>query len=155
MDRKKNIVDKIASLIPGYKGYAERDGRRNCDSVLRDSIANCLLEVEKKIDLIMFEALSNKDKVKLRSLEIMRKKVNTLSSKIKYAPYGATAFFSDVKIKEDELEKIYLFDLEMQLKTNEIQKLVLSNSVEGLSELLISLEDELVSRNIYINEFKL
>jgi len=43
----------------------------------------------------------------------------------------------------------------MQLKTNEIQKLVLSNSVEGLSELLISLEDELVSRNIYINEFKL
>jgi len=122
---------------------------------LRDSIANCLLEVEKKIDLIMFEALSNKDKVKLRSLEIMRKKVNTLSSKIKYAPYGATAFFSDVKIKEDELEKIYLFDLEMQLKTNEIQKLVLSNSVEGLSELLISLEDELVSRNIYINEFKL
>ena len=103
----------------------------------------------------MFEALSNKDKVKLRSLEIMRKKVNTLSSKIKYAPYGATAFFSDVKIKEDELEKIYLFDLEMQLKTNEIQKLVLSNSVEGLSELLISLEDELVSRNIYINEFKL
>jgi len=155
MDRKKNIVDKIASLIPGYKGYAERDGRRNCDSVLRDSIANCLLEVEKKIDLIMFEALSNKDKVKLRSLEIMRKKVNTLSSKIKYAPYGATSFFSDVKIKEDELEKIYLFDLEMQLKTNEIQKLVLSNSVEGLSELLISLEDELVSRNIYINEFKL
>jgi len=99
MDRKKNIVDKIASLIPGYKGYAERDGRRNCDSVLRDSIANCLLEVEKKIDLIMFEALSNKDKVKLRSLEIMRKKVNTLSSKIKYAPYGATAFFRTSKLK--------------------------------------------------------
>ena len=155
MDRKKNIIDKIASLIPGYKGYAERDGRRNCDRALRDSITNCLLEVEKKIDLIMFEALSNKDKVKLRSLEIMRKKVNTLSSKIRYAPYGATAFFSDVKIKEDELEKIYMFDLEMQLKTNEIQKLVLSNSVEGLSELLIGLEDELVSRNIYINEFKL
>ena len=51
MDRKKNIIDKIASLIPGYKGYAERDGRRNCDRVLRDSITNCLLEVEKKIDL--------------------------------------------------------------------------------------------------------
>ena len=48
-----------------------------------------------------------------------------------------------------------MFDLEMQLKTNEIQKLVLSNSVEGLSELLMGLEDELVSRNIYINEFKL
>ena len=155
MDRKKNFFDKIASLIPGYKGYAERDGRRNCDGVLRDSITNCLLEVEKKIDSIMFEALSNKDKTKLRGLELIRKKVNTISSKIRYAPYGATAFFSDVKIKEDELEKIYMFDLEMQLKTNEIQKLVLSNSVDGLNELLIGLENELVSRNNYINEFKL
>jgi hypothetical protein len=27
MDRKKNIFDKIGSLIPGYRGYAEREGR--------------------------------------------------------------------------------------------------------------------------------
>ena len=31
MQRTKNIFDKIGSLIPGYRGYAERDGRRNCD----------------------------------------------------------------------------------------------------------------------------
>ena len=103
----------------------------------------------------MLEALSNKDKVKLRGLEQIRKKVNTVSSKIRYSPYGTTAFFSDSKIKEDELENIYMFDLEMQVKTNEIQKVVLSNSTDGLNELLTGLEDELISRNNYINEFKL
>ncbi len=27
MDRIKNVFDKIGSLIPGYKGYAEHEGR--------------------------------------------------------------------------------------------------------------------------------
>ena len=43
MDRKVNILDKIGALIPGYSGYAERDGRRNCDKILRESIANQLI----------------------------------------------------------------------------------------------------------------
>ena len=46
MDRLKNVFDKIGSLIPGYKGYAERDGRRNCDKILRDSISAQLSECE-------------------------------------------------------------------------------------------------------------
>ena len=29
MERSKNIFDKIGSLIPGYRGYAEREGRRH------------------------------------------------------------------------------------------------------------------------------
>jgi hypothetical protein len=47
MDRVKNIFDRIGSLIPGYSGYADREGRRNCDKVLRDSIVVKLIEVEK------------------------------------------------------------------------------------------------------------
>ena len=34
MERSKNIFDKLGSLIPGYRGYAERDSRRNCDKLL-------------------------------------------------------------------------------------------------------------------------
>ena len=38
MERKKNIFDKIGSLIPGYIGYAERDSRRVCDQKIRKEI---------------------------------------------------------------------------------------------------------------------
>ena len=61
MDRIKNVFDKIGSLIPGYKGYAERDGRRNCDKILRDSISAQLSEAEKNIYSQMKEALKIKD----------------------------------------------------------------------------------------------
>ena len=64
MDRKKNIFDKIASLIPGYKGYAERDGRRNCDKILRDKISGQLKEMEDVMHKFMTNALKNKEKAK-------------------------------------------------------------------------------------------
>ena len=102
MDRIKNVFDKIGSLIPGYKGYAERDGRRNCDKILRDSISSMLTESEKNIYSLMKDALKIKDKSKMNELEEVRKETNTLLSKVKFAPYGATSFFSDNQIKEEE-----------------------------------------------------
>ena len=61
MDRKKNIFDKIGSLIPGYMGYAEREGRRNCDKILRNEIVSKLSEIEKILYEQMRKALKQKD----------------------------------------------------------------------------------------------
>jgi hypothetical protein len=62
MDRKKNIFDKIGSLIPVYRGYAEREGRRNCDKILREKIITKLIDTEKILYEQMSEALKQKDK---------------------------------------------------------------------------------------------
>ena len=102
MDRAKNIFDRIGSLIPGYRGYAEREGRRNCDKILRDSIVEKLIYCEKNLYELMTESLNQKDKFKLNELEVVRKQINTFISKIKYAPHGVTSFFADNQIKEDD-----------------------------------------------------
>jgi hypothetical protein len=47
MKRETNIFDKIGTLISGYKGYQERDSRRECDRQLKELIANKLSETEK------------------------------------------------------------------------------------------------------------
>jgi len=70
MDRIKNVFDKIGSLIPGYKGYAEREGRRNCDKILRDSIVTQLIECEKILYSQMSDALKKKDKLKMSEIEV-------------------------------------------------------------------------------------
>jgi hypothetical protein len=153
MDRIKNIFDKIGSLIPGYRGYAEREGRRNCDKILRESVVDILILVEKQMNEKMLQFLIDKQKDKMKEIEVLRKKLNTFISKVKYAPHGETAFFTDNQIKEDELFNIYQFDLELAdnvivLTKNSIDDLVFFNN--SLENCIISLQN----RNNYINEFK-
>ena len=154
MDRKKNIFDKIGSLIPGYSGYAEREGRRNCDKILREGIVAKLAEAEKIIYEKMSEALKRKEKELMKDIEEARKQVNTFSSKVKFAPHGATGFFSDAKIKDNELYNIYLIDLDLAEAVNNLHNNISQSPLSEIKETIETSEQILNKRNSYINEFK-
>lgn len=154
MDRVKNIFDRIGSLIPGYSGYAERDGRRNCDKILRNSIVSQLIEIEKSFNNRMSEALKIKDKQTMNLIEESRKQINTFLSKVKFAPYGETGFFSDSQIKEDELFTIYQNDLDLADNVNQLQNFSSSVEFSGIKEQVEKCIQTLLKRNNYINEFK-
>ena len=154
MDRIKNVFDKIGSLIPGYKGYAEREGRRNSDKILRDSIVNQLIECEKILYSQISDAIKKKDKFKMREIEEYRKQTNTLISKVKFAPYGATSFFSDNQIKEDELFSIYQYDLELAENVKRLYELSSTGDLTEINTEIKKAFDNLILRNNYINEFK-
>lgn len=154
MDRTKNVFDKIGALIPGYKGYAERDGRRNCDKILRDKIATQLTECEKNFYSQMAVSFKMKDKLKMNNFEEIRKETNTFLSKVKFAPYGATSFFSNNQIKEDELLQIYQHDLELAESVSVLFEISRSNDPIASKSQLKECSDILIKRNNYINEFK-
>jgi hypothetical protein len=153
MDRKKNIFDRIGSLIPGYRGYAERDSRRNCDKQIRESVYVELMLIEKIVTKKILDAIKEKDKDLMRQLESKRKDLNTLSSKIKYAPYGESSFFSDKQIKEDELLEIYKFDL-LILETVEDFKEIEEISLNAIDIFNVKLSELLDRRNAFIGEHR-
>ena len=128
MDRKKNIFDKIGSLIPGYSGYDERDGRRNSDKILRENICSQINIIENNIFKVIEENLDNSEI--MISFEKARKKVNTANSKIKFLEYGYTSFFNDSQITEEELLKIYKIDVEI---LNSIDELIEKNVYNDLN----------------------
>jgi len=154
MERTVNILDKIGSLIPGYRGYAERDGRRNCDKQLRSILSSKLIECENTLVNRINEAITNSDKPLMRKIEVCRKLINTTQSKINYAPYGESGFFSDQQIKEDELMKIYHFDLDMAEVVCEIENIILEHNIEVIMKKLSELDNILRSRNQFIREHK-
>ncbi len=153
MDKRKDIFDKIGSLIPGYRGYAERDGRRNCDKLLRVGLADKIAGIEKALYERINEAIKNKDKELMHSLEDCRKQLNTFNSKVRYAPYGESSFFADGQIKEDELLNIYQLDLDL---AEDIKALTLKASAADMNELVSQVkkaQKSLENRNNYISEF--
>ncbi len=154
MDRKKNIFDKIGSLIPGYRGYAEREGRRQCDKLLREQVVSILEQCETAINTLIDESIKNRNPEKTKIFEDNRKRLNTLTAKIKFSPYGASAFFSNSQIKESELEQIYKNDLEILERANSFKQFIEDKSSKDINPSIEEIVALLDARNQFIKEFK-
>ena len=154
MQRNKNIFDMIGSLIPGYCGYAEREGRRQCDKILRDQTSTTIGYCEKAIKKQIETNIDNNSLTQSRLLEVCRKKLNTLSSRIQYAPYGESAFFGNLQLKEEELLEIYRKDLKIMDVVNIIKESVFNANPENLLSIIDNIEQLIDNRNQYIKEFK-
>jgi len=154
MDRKKNIFDKIGSLIPGYRGYAEREGRRQCDKLLREQVVSILEQCETTINALIDESIKNRNPEKTKIFEDNRKRLNTLTAKIKFSPYGASAFFSNSQIKESELEQIYKNDLEILERANSFKQFIEDKSSTDINPSIEEIVALLDARNQFIKEFK-
>jgi uncharacterized protein involved in tolerance to divalent cations len=157
--RKVNILDKIGSLIPGYQGYATRDNMRTSDKQIRTNVSEKLIRIEEAIEEIKKDFII-KDKIQeAKEFELIRKNINTLASKIKHAQYGETAFFSLNQIKEDELEQIQNFDLQISERISLMQVLVetkkeLSITSTALNQSLKEIDKTFQERNHFIQQFK-
>ena len=154
MGRAVNIFDKIGSLIPGYSGYAERNNRRQCDKLLREKIASILFSNEKLFSKQISSSIQSNDTPRLNEIEACRKKMNTLRDKIKFSPYGESAFFSTAQLKENELESIYQKDLKLLDKANKIYQLIPDSENTSIFQSIEEFEKLLNERNEFIKEFK-
>jgi len=90
----------------------------------------------------------------MRKFELCRKELNTLVSEIEYAPYGESSLFSDMQIKEDELMRIYQFDLEMVELSNLMLLEFKALLPEEMDENTRELREKLKERNQFIRDYK-
>jgi hypothetical protein len=108
---RRNILERLGAKIPGFKGYLERELRRDVDKMQRDWLAN-------QVDRARF-AINGRIRgwTKAGRLEVLgaagsaEKALDRLANRIRHADYGASGFFDAVKIREEELDRLYAFDL--------------------------------------------
>jgi hypothetical protein len=101
---------KLASYIPGFSGYVERQNRRDADKILRDTVARRFEEQWKRASQIQTDMVSNGMIAYVDDVEKAAVNLRTFMDKISTAPRGYSGLFSAVKINEKELEAIYQFD---------------------------------------------
>lgn len=157
--RNTNILDKIGKLIPGYTGYIIRDEKRNTDKKTRDFISLSIQQSENLIIQHQKELLNKNEIQQTKEWETVRKLLNTLYSKIEYASYGESSFFSENQLKEEELDSIYSIDLEMAEITQSISKTIQEEINEILSVVFVlnqirEIETLLLKRLNFINQYK-
>ncbi len=105
-------LGKLLSKIPGFDGYMERSRRREADQLLRETIANRLEQLRLQVSNIQQDMSRDIIKAIDHAEPIGRAdtRLQGLIGKIKDAPEGYAGFFDAVKVKEDDLAKVYSFD---------------------------------------------
>ncbi|HEX8993094.1 MAG TPA: hypothetical protein VF784_15540 [Anaerolineales bacterium] len=102
---------KLASYVPGFSGYVERQNRRDADKLVRDTVARRFGELWTRTsnlqkDLVSAGKIQYVDDVEQAALQL-----RTFIDKISMAARGYSGLFDAVKINEKELEQLYNFDL--------------------------------------------
>ena len=101
---------KLASYIPGFGGYIERQNRRDADKLLRDTVARRFDQQWKRTSQLQTDMVSNGMISFVDDMEQAAIQMRTFIDKISTAPRGYSGMFDAVKINEKELEAIYQFD---------------------------------------------
>jgi len=100
----------LASHIPGFKGYVERQNRRDADKLLRDTVARRFDEQWKRASQLQVDMVSQGMIAYVDDMERAALQLRTFIDKISTAPRGYSGLFDAVKINEPELEAIYQYD---------------------------------------------
>jgi hypothetical protein len=107
---KMNWLEIILHKIPGFKGYYEKEFRRDADHVQRDFIVTQLRKVKTGMNGVIQAASRRKDFELLREYDLFAKTLDKSIGAIRYADQGYSGFFDLVKIQGTELDKVYQQD---------------------------------------------
>ena len=108
---QRNVLEKLGEKIPGYRGFQDRELRRDVDRLQREHMAGELGRLKAALrDCARGYTDAGKIGV-LSGFDRLDRQLDGLSQAIRFSDYGATGLFDPVKIGEPELQRLYEFDL--------------------------------------------
>lgn len=129
---ERSWLEKLIGKIPGYKGYKEKEMRRESDKLLRETIATQMAAQRQRMDELQKQLISAGRFEYLDEMGNATVKLQTFIDRVQKASYGYAGLFDAVRVKEDDLDRLYDFDQQ------------LLSYVERLSDALNNLETSIV-----------
>jgi hypothetical protein len=113
VDSDLDPFKRIASKIPGFGGYIERQKRRDSDKLLRETIADRFDQQYQRISSLQRDLISEGEIGYVDDLEAVRR-----------ATRGYSGLFDAVKINEEELALLYKYDAQMLDLVDEVSRAI-------------------------------
>jgi hypothetical protein len=104
------LSERIVAAIPGFRGYKEKELRRESDKLIRNHLHRKLSESKDDLKSV-FQKLSDRRYFDvLTDMDRLMAKVDRIEEKVNHASYGYSGFFDVVKVKEENLDRMIDFD---------------------------------------------
>jgi hypothetical protein len=131
---QRNLLERITAKIPGFRGFQDRELRRDVDKLEREHLA---AEIGRLKGALRDRARAYTDAGRIGSLtgfDRLDRQMDGLSQAIRFSDYGATGLFDPVKIGEPELTRIYEFDLSVLQDLTELESAIAAVPAPGADD---------------------
>jgi hypothetical protein len=109
----RGLLKKIELAIPGFRGYRKREDLRIADSLLRKQLADKIKNISRDLEECRQALTRNMNLDFLENSGHLVNSINALEGKIRHAEQGYMGISPDYQIRENELNKLYEWDLDL------------------------------------------
>jgi len=146
---ERGLLERIMGYIPGYRGYKEKELRRESDRLVRMEAVNRLKAAKITIrrafaNPMIVQKLSGEDSYRFEALTA---RLDRVTQRIDRAVAGYAGMFDAVKVREDKLDIVIEHDVTLIEKAealkNDVEKVV---KIEPAKDEWRTAMDELTSK---------
>lgn len=154
------LSERIAAALPGFRGYKEKELRRESDKLIRNHLYLKLSKDKDNVRSISQKLADKRYMDVLPDVDRLVAKMDRITEKVNHASYGYSGFFDIVKIKEENLDRMIAYDNQLIESVNVLTDSIdavktqlmggdytnLKDKIQGMSDKLELLEDSFDKR---------
>lgn len=111
--KQMRLSEKILAELPGFRGYKEKELRRESDKLIRNHLYRKLTGARNDVKDV-FQKLSDRRSLDVLSdMDRLVAKFDRVTEKVNHASYGYSGFFDVIKVQEEALDRMIDFDNQM------------------------------------------
>jgi len=141
----RNLLESILRYIPGFRGYLEKEYRRESDELEREWLADRLQRSKRAIDELT-RPLADRGQIDaLPQVDRLRGRLDKLIARIRGAMQGYSGFFDLVRVREDVLDRVYEHDVGLMQQVDALGRAIeqLPNAEGLIAARLTDLHDQI------------
>jgi len=109
-DDRSGVEQKLARLVPGYKGYKELKTRREADRLLREILVARLDGLRVKLREMVISLTNNGLLELLKAVDAVEDRLETVTDAFRYSDYGYSGKTDPLKVTGEVLDQLYEYD---------------------------------------------
>jgi len=157
IESRMRISEKIMNLIPGFRGYKQKELRRESDRLVRNRVYEKLQEATQDLREVYRELVDRGFVGMWEGVDRLAAKFDRISEKINHASYGYSGFFDAIKVDEEKLDQLIGFDVglisEADALASTISQIKRDASSGSAETLKTEIQDILSSANEFEKHF--
>lgn len=143
------LSERIAAALPGFRGYKEKELRRESDKLIRNNLYLKLTKDKDNVKSISQKIADKRYMDVLTDIDRLNAKMDRITEKVNHASYGYAGFYDIVKVKEENLDRMITFDNQLLDEVNaltanieELKTQLLSNNFANLKDKIQTIVDK-------------